>query len=102
MAKLWYAREGKKPVVSWPNEKRPLAEFESLLGMKKEHYHGIDGPKFGRQDKQGHYNEPRYVVVLLSDGEGEMNGWKQGYYLLPLSAEEARTKLLLARAGRPN
>ena len=52
MAKLWYAREGKRPVVSWPNEKRPLAEYESLLGMKKEHYHGIDGPKFGRQDKQ--------------------------------------------------
>jgi hypothetical protein len=97
MAKIWFVREGTSPTKGFEGGNRAAEWCIRKLRLKPTDWiapHNdllivIEEPKSTASNSQ------RYVVIELDDKDldGLSGGWKDGYYLLSMFADDAKKKL---------
>jgi hypothetical protein len=100
MAKVWLVREGDDSTRGEPLAVIEISDCAEKLSLTQGDLlrHVSTRPRFGKPSElSGYYRDNRHIVVEIDEAEALTCGWKSGYYLAPISPEEAHRKLL----GRP-
>lgn len=95
MANVWLAKEGFEPTVGEePFRTMPLAECITQLSLKHSDYLcDLDTlPHFGNHRPEL-VRGPSHVVVEITEREAQRQGWESGFYVSPLSVEQALVAL---------
>lgn len=95
MADVWLVKEGGEPTTGEnPFRKLPLADCISKLALKESNYlcDSSTTPRFN-EHTPNKVRGSRFVVVEVGDTEAEAHGWKTGFYVSPLSANDALKNL---------
>jgi hypothetical protein len=99
MAKVWLAKEGGDPNRGAPLAEMKVSDCAEELGLTRGNFlRDLSAPpRLGKPSELDEYRGTRHIVVEIDESEALACGWKSGYYLAPISPQEAHQKLL----GRP-